>query len=205
MDLFLNLYLAIHLINSELLYDPGLSYSLYHEGLLSLFLGSLKHSYFARMALLLHTRQMCVGRGVFVSGTMGPAPATTPIFIIASIIFLFCVRMPTVMFCVRMSEVCFLCAKSLAFKASTAASVLVVVCILAAYSFNSAIDCSSPFTYSLYSAMVSAVVLTLLAPVVMSIIPGYVVCGLVVASLILAALWNPLLTDWFWEYAFWSV
>ena len=53
--------------------------------------------------------------------------------------------------------------------------------------------------------MVSAVVLTLLAPVVMSIIPGYVVCGLVVASLILAALWNPLLTDWFWEYAFWSV
>ena len=77
--------------------------------------------------------------------------------------------------------------------------------MLAPYSFTSASDCSSPSMYSFYSDVVSAVVLTLLAPVVMSIIPGYVVCGLVVASLILAALWNPLLTDWFWEYAFWSV
>ena len=128
MDLFLNLYLAIHLINSELLYNPRLSYSLYYEGRLSLFVGSLKQSYFAWMYLLLQTRQMCNGRGVSVSGTVIPDPSTARIFIMASIIFLFCVSMPAVSF---------LCANSLAFKSSASASVVVVVCMLAVYSFTS--------------------------------------------------------------------
>ena len=38
---------------------------------------------------------MCIGYGVFVAGTVGPDPAAAPIFIMASIILLFCARMST--------------------------------------------------------------------------------------------------------------
>ena len=99
----------------------------------------------------------------FFAVTVVPAPATAPIFIVASIIFLFYTSI---------SLVYFLYANSLAFKVSTTESVVVVVCMLEVYSFTSASDCSIPSTYSLYSTVVSAVVLTLSATVGMEILPG---------------------------------
>ena len=75
----------------------------------------------------MNTWHMCIGYGVFVAGTVGTATAGSNIFIMASIILLFCARM---------SAVCFLCAKSYSFKASAYVSVVVVVFMLAAYSFN---------------------------------------------------------------------
>ena len=69
--------------------------------------------------------------------------------------------------------------------------------MLVAYSFTSASDCSSPSMYSFYSDVVSAVVLTLLAPVGMVMLPVYVVCGPVVVSLTLVALSKLLLPAWY--------
>ena len=92
------------------------------------------------MTLLFHTWQMCIGGcSVLVAGTVtvGPASAAAPIFIIASVILLFCARI---------SAVCFLCAKSSAFKNSTTESVVVVVCMLAAYYFTLASNYSSTST-----------------------------------------------------------
>ena len=74
--------------------------------------------------------------------------------------------------------------------------------MLAAYYFTSESDCSSPSTYSLYSTVVSAVVLTLSELVGMEMLPGYVVRSPVVASLTLVVLPKPLLPARSLEYAF---
>ena len=127
---------------------------------------------------------------------LSPALSAAPIFIMAFIILLLCART---------SVVFSLCDKSSSFKDTTNASVVVVVCMLAAYSFTSARNCYSPSTYLLYSAVVSAVVLTLSAPVSTEMLPGYMVCFLLVASLTLAALLKPLFPARSPEYAFRSV
>ena len=74
--------------------------------------------------------------------------------------------------------------------------------MLEVYPFTSAIECSIHTMYSLYFALVSAVVLMLSALVGMVILPGYVVYGLLVAYLTLAALYKPLFPDRYSEYAF---
>ena len=79
---------------------------------------------------------------------------------------------------------------------------MVVVCMLAAYYFTSSSDCFIPFKYSLYSTVVSAMVLILLEPVGMVILPGYVVRGPVLASYTLTSLSKTLFPDQSLEYAF---